>query len=105
MHFSRIWKVREGKLETFKNWMDQLDDARRDEALATFEFEHVTREAFVLFPGKDGIQYVVAMNETTAGDPLPSDKSVAINVEHRAIMLECLEAITEPGQVLLDLKL
>jgi hypothetical protein len=105
MHFSRIWKVREGKLETFKDWMNQLGGTRRDEALATFEFEHVTREVFVLFPGKDGTQYVVAMNETTEGDPLPSDKSVAINVEHRAILLECLEPITEKGEILIDLKL
>jgi len=103
MYFSRIWKIKEGKLEKFKAWMEELSTTRKEEALATFEFEHVTREVFVLFKGNDSHDYVIGLNEA-ATEPLPGDPSVAINQEHSSIKKECLEPITERGQVLLDLK-
>ncbi len=103
MYFSRIWKIKEGKLDTFKSWMNQLSATRRDEAIATFAHEHITREIFVLFKGNDGNYYVIGLNEATEF-PKQGDPSVPINEEHKAIRQECLEPITERGEVLLDLQ-
>ncbi len=105
MHFSKIFKVREGKLEKWKGWMRELDTTRRKEALETFEFENITRETFVLFKGINGEHYVLGLNETKDPSQIlgPSDKNIPINFEHTAIKKECLEPISEPGEIFLDL--
>ena len=104
LHFSRLFKVKEGKVETIKNWLTTLNTARKDEAIATFAYEGVTREVFVLFTGVDGQYYIAGFNETTGGTPGPSDKSVPINQEHTSIMKECLEPLSmNRGEVLMDL--
>ena len=103
MYFSRLFKIKEGKLEKFKDWMKQLSTERSEEAISTFAYERVTREVFTLFQGTDGTFYVIGLNE--ANDvPGKSDSSVPINQEHSAIKKECLDPISEPGEVLLDLK-
>lgn len=103
LSFSKLWRVKEGKADIFRAWMAEMDGSRRDEALATFDYENVTREVFAMFRGGDGNDYVVAFNESN-GPVGPSDPSVPINVEHKAIRNECLEAISDAGEVLLDLK-
>lgn len=103
MYFSKLFKIKDGKLEVFRDWMDQLGTARRDEALATFAFEHVSREIFVLFRGLDNTHFVIGLNEAN-GTPGESDASLPINQQHAAIKKECLEVISEPGEILLDLK-
>jgi len=104
MHFSKIFKVKEGKLETLKDWFSEISTIRKDEAIATFAFEGVTREVFVLFEGKEGNHYVLGFNEAV-GIPGPSDPSVAINQEHTAIKKECLEPISNSGEILMDLSI
>ncbi len=104
MYFSKIFKVKEGKLETIKEWFKQLDTARRDEAVATFAYEGISREMFVLFAGNDGNHYVIGLNESN-GTPGPSDPDVAINQEHSAIKKECLESVSAPGEILMDLSI
>jgi hypothetical protein len=104
MYFSKIFKVKEGKLDTLKNWMNELSTARRNEAIATFNDEHITREVFALFNGNDGNNYVIALNEANQ-EPLPSDKTLPINQEHAAIRKECLESFSVQGEVLLDLSI
>ncbi len=104
MHFSRLFKIKEGKLEKVKDWFNQLNTQRRDEAIATFEYEQVTREVFVLFQNNTGDSYVIGFNEAS-GIPGKSDPSVQINKEHTAIKMECLEPISNPGEVLMDLKI
>ena len=54
MYFSKLLKVKEGKLETLKEWFEVLGGDRRGEAVKTFEYENVSREIFVLFSGNDG---------------------------------------------------
>ena len=103
MYFSRIWRVKEGKVEKFRDWMKLLSTSRQEEAIATFAYEHVTREVFVEFAGDDGRTYVIGLNEATE-PPRHGDPNVPINQEHRAIKEECLEPITKAGEVLLDLK-
>lgn len=83
--------------------MHQLNTQRREEAIATFSHERIVREIFTLFHGANGTYYVIGLNE--AHDiPGESDPSVPINQEHAAIKEECLEPISEPGEILIDLK-
>jgi len=103
MHFSKIFRVKEGKLETLKQWFDVLNGERREEAIATFAYENVTREVFVLFKGYDDHHYVIGFNETN-GEHKMGDPNIQINQEHKRIREECLERISENGEVLLDLR-
>lgn len=102
MHFSKIFRVKEGKLETLKQWFVVLRNERKDEAVATFAFENVSREVFVLFEGNDGQYYVIGLNEVT-GEIKKGDPEVKINQEHARIKEECLEPFSKNGDVLLDL--
>lgn len=102
MQFSRLYKVKEGKINIFKQWLAVLNGERKQEAVATFVHENITREVFVLFNGIDGDAYVAGLNEAN-GCIEKSDQAVAINQEHSEIKRECLESISEPGEILLDL--
>jgi hypothetical protein len=104
MKFSKIYKVKEGKLETLKQWFQVLSNERKEEALATFAYENVTREVFVLFKGHDSFHYVIGMNEVN-GEIRSGDPEVKINQEHSKIKAECLEVVSENGEVLLDLSI
>jgi len=104
MHFSKISRVKEGKLDTLKRWFEVLSNERKEEAIATFAYENVVREIFVLFKGRDGEDYVIALNEVN-GEHKKGDPEVKINQEHNRIRLECLEPISENGEVLLDLSI
>ncbi|MBP6881482.1 MAG: hypothetical protein KBC35_02545 [Candidatus Pacebacteria bacterium] len=102
MHFSKIFRVREGKLDTLKQWFAVLSGERKEEAIATFAYENVTRETFVLFKGNDGEYYVIGFNEVN-GEHKKGDPEVKINQEHSKVRQECLEPISENGELLLDL--
>jgi hypothetical protein len=102
MHFSKLFRVKVGKLDTLKQWFDVLSNERAEEAIATFAYENVTRETFVLFKGDDGEYYVIGFNEVS-GKHKKGDPEVQINQEHIKVRQECLEAISENGEVLLDL--
>lgn len=84
--------------------MNQLATSRREEAIATFAYEHVTREVFVEFLGNDGNTYVIGLNEATE-PPKSGNPAIPINQEHRVIKEECLEPTSQRGRVLLDLGL
>ena len=81
-----------------------LGGDRREEALATCEYENVKREVFVLFKGHSDENYVIGYNEVN-GEPQSADGAVKINQEHSRVREECLEPVSERGEVLLDLKL
>lgn len=102
MQFSKLFKVKEGKLDTLREWFTVLAGERKEEALATFEDEHVTREIFVHFRGNDGTDYVIAANEAE-GEIERGDRTVPINAEHNQIKAECLEPISDVGAILVDL--
>ena len=102
MLFSKIFRVKKDKLDTLKQWFVVLSNERKEEAIATFAYENVTREVFVLFKGDDGKYYVIGFNEVN-GEHKKGDPDVKINQEHRKIREECLERISENGEVLLDL--
>lgn len=102
MHFSKIFRVKAGKLETLKEWFAVLSTERKDEAVATFAYENVTREVFVSFKGNDGEHYVIGCNEVS-GVRKQGDPEVKINQEHNRVKRDCLEPISENGELLLDL--
>ena len=104
MRFSKIYKVKEGKLDKLKYWFNVLSSDRREEAIATFDYENISREVFALFKGKDGLDYVIGLNEVI-GEHKKGDPQVKINQEHSKILDECLEPISEAGEVLLVLNI
>jgi len=104
MYFSKIFKIKEGKLEKFKSWLHSLETDRREEALKTFEYENITREVFAIFKGKDSNHYVIGLNEISDGEPKAGDPNVKINQEHGVIKKECLEPFSDNGEVILDLR-
>jgi hypothetical protein len=104
MRFSKLFRVKEGKLDTLKQWFEILSNQRRGEAVTTFAYENISREIFVLFTGNDGYNYVIGLNEVT-GEYKTGDPDVKINQEHKAIREECLEPISDNGAVILDLSL
>lgn len=59
---------------------------------------------FVLFKGRDNLHYVIGMNEVN-GEIRSGDPEVKINQEHSKIKTECLEVVSENGEVLLDLSI
>ena len=102
MNFSKIFRVKEGKLDLLKQWFVVLSGERKEEAISTFAYENVTREVFVLFKGYDNHHYVIGFNEVN-GEHKKGDPEVKINQEHTKIREECLERISENGEILLDL--
>jgi len=89
-------------LDVLRAWLTVLGTERKDEAVATFAYENITREVFVLFEGNDGEHYVIGCNEVS-GERRPGDPEVKINQEHAQVRQECLEPISERGEILLDL--
>ena len=104
MDFSKLYKVKEGKLNTIKEWFEVLERDKKEEALKTFEYEQITREIFVLFHAETGDQFVIGLNEVN-GKRITGDPEVLINQHHRAVLQECLEPVSNRGEVLLDLSL
>jgi hypothetical protein len=104
MHFSKLFRVKDGKLDILKQWFAVLGNERREEALATFSYENIEREVFVLFKGNDGENNVISFNEAN-GEHRKGDTEVKINQEHNKIKLECLEPISDNGEILLDLRI
>lgn len=84
-----LLKVKEGKLETWKNWCHELETALRLEALETLQEEKVTEELCVLVDF-NGVPHVVGFME---GEMLPADMSREINQKHHAMKKECLEYV------------
>ena len=102
LFFSKLFRVKEGKLERVKEWMSILSSSRRKEAIETFEYENVKREVVVVFQGDDGSHYLIGLNEASS-DYRAGDPDVSINQEHSEFKKECLEPVSKNGQVLLDL--
>lgn len=102
MQFSKLYKVKEGKIDILKQWFTILSNERKKEAIDTFAHEHITREIFIMFNGNDGHSYVLGCNETD-GNMKKGDQTVPINQDHAKVKRECLESISEPGKIVLDL--
>lgn len=95
-----LFKIKEGKLQQWKDWCDYLI-AHADEVRATMLYEQSNREMFTLFTF-DGIHMVVGHGEFF-NDPVQADMTVLLNIEHRRNLRECLERVGS-AEILYDLR-
>lgn len=93
-------KVKEGKLELWRNWCELLRTVHRDEARETLKEEGVTYEAFLCFELND--QWYSLGCSTTPTHPTNLDRE--LNRKHRAMRKECLESASVPLDVLYDFR-
>lgn len=94
-----LFKIKEGKLEQWKDWSAYLL-AHADEVRATMLYEKSNREMFTLFTIGDS-HYVVGHGEFF-DEPVRADMTVPLNIEHRKNMSECLERVGR-GEVLYEI--
>ena len=94
MNYSNVnvFKIKDGKLETWREWCNQLNTTRRSEAMAALEQEGVNCEFFAIFKIKDHYYTLGAeIGGQTGGTLNPEDSE--INATHKKIKEECLEYI------------
>ncbi len=84
-----LFKVKEGKLETWKEWCNLLMTKYKNEAVETLKEEGVVYEAFSIFSINEEY-YTIAMIE---GEAKPTNMERELNQKHRATKKECLERI------------
>lgn len=92
-----LYKVKEGKLDTLKEWSLDLQK-RLPEALETMRQENVRREVFRLFKHQNN-WFAVGLQELS-GEHKKADMSVELNRKHAEVLKECLEGLV--GEVLYD---
>ena len=83
-----LFKIKEGKVDTWKAWCNELNTTLREDALITIKEEGNTQEVFVIFNLNDE-WYTIGLGE---GENVPATDR-EINKKHRAISKECLEKI------------
>jgi len=93
-----LLKVKEGKIDTWKNWCAEIEGVRRAEACETLRKEGVTEEMCTLF-FIDQQAYVLAFAE---GEMSPANMSREINQKHQEFKKECLEYLSD-GETLYHL--
>jgi len=84
-----LLKIKEGKLETWKEWGNLLMTKYKDEAIETLKEEGLIYECFCVFE-IDGNHYTLAMIE---GEEEPTNMDRELNQKHRATKKKCLEKI------------
>jgi hypothetical protein len=84
-------KINPGKADTLRAWFRELE-RRKPEVLETFVGEGVKHEqAFILEFGAEKILvYASEPDDSEAASKAYSESKLAIDLEHRAVMRECL---------------
>lgn len=98
-------RVREGKVDALKEWMEELK-RREDEVLETFRNEGTHHERVFLLEGRDGpiVAYVMEVEDPERAREAYRASTLPIDLEHREVMDEVLaEAL--PVEELLDLSM
>jgi hypothetical protein len=83
-----LFKIKEGKIDIWKEWCNELNTSLRNDAIATLKEEGNVQEVFVVFE-LNGDFYTIGLAE---GQNLPATNK-EINIKHKAISKECLEKI------------
>ncbi|MEK7552246.1 MAG: DUF6176 family protein [Patescibacteria group bacterium] len=87
-----LFKVKEGKLQVWKDWCKLLSTEFKDEALKTIKEENLLLEGCLVFPvGKDF--YVVGYTLENAGGVKPTNLDNNLNKKHLEKRKECLEFV------------
>lgn len=84
-----LFKIKEGKLETWKKWGKLLVKKYKKEAIETLKEENIQYEGFCIFE-MNGDYYTLAMIE---GEAKSANMERKLNQKHRAMKKECLERI------------
>jgi len=84
----------------FKEWATQIMSTRRQEAIDSLEYEGVDQET-VFFIELEGRKYLAFYLEGERLDP--SDKTVQINKDHRAVM-DAIRIRRKDGELLYNLQ-
>ncbi len=92
-----LYKVKEGKLDQLLKWGGVLMNEKNKEAIESIIEEKVTREFVVVFPYETGHLAIGFMD----GECLKGSDS-ELNIEHRKIMRDSLEFISD-GKVVYEL--
>lgn len=95
-----LLKVKEGKLDQWKQWCTLLMTSRKQEALDSFKYENVASEECHLFE-VEGKHYLLGVAEFD-GEHKEANMDLPINQEHKAMKKECLENVLE-GEELFNL--
>ena len=95
-----VFKVKEGKLEQWKAWCEELNTTRKAEALETLKEEGLIYASFVLF-SLNGDHYAIGMG---IGEGKESNKNREINQRHMEMKRECLEKV-DSFNVLYEIKI
>jgi len=85
-----LGKIKEGKEKKLRAWAQELQTRRRAEALETLRAENIYEETMRIVE-LEGAKYCLMFVDSRNKKLLPSDPSVPINVEHRAIIKDCIE--------------
>lgn len=97
-----IFKVKEGKLNHWKEWCSLLMSTHYSEALETLEYENSNREYYTLFTINNE-NFVMGASEFF-DTPKLADMTVPLNQEHKRIFKDCLEFVSK-GEQLCDLEI
>ena len=96
MKHSVIYKIKEGKKESWLAWGKELETTFHDEAVVTLHEEGVRLEATFIF-SMNSEDYVVGIME--GDDMQASNKEHKVNQLHDARKKECLEFVTKGESV------
>ncbi len=84
-----LFKIKEGKLEKWREWGKLLTTTHKEEAIDTLKEEGLSYEGFCVFE-IEGKHYTIAIIE---GEEKPTNMERELNQKHREIKKECLEKI------------
>jgi hypothetical protein len=90
-----IFRIKDGKLNQWTEWCQQINEALRDRAEATLKDEGILYEFFITFE-INGSHYTLGAEITPNGtDPKTADSTNPINEEHRRMKKDCLELVAK----------
>ena len=85
-----LFKIKEGKVEHWRQWCNLLATEYKKEAIETLQEENLTYESFSIF-SINGQHYTIGMTE---GDAKPANMERELNQKHKTIKQECLERMS-----------
>lgn len=94
--YSKLYKVKEGKVDAWREWGRELVSKNKDVAIKTLELENVIDEAFFLFEIEGCFYSFAYMIVDEEFSPITDHP---LNKLHKQKIKECLEPFCEPELV------
>ena len=93
-----LGKIKEGKEEKLRAWARELQGHRKAEALETLKHENIYEETMRIID-LEGQKYCLMFADSRDKELLPSDPSIPLNREHRAVIKDCIEKWIEGEEI------